>query len=194
MSQLTFSQSERRNFLGPILIAFAVLCIAFAGVFHFLPPKVADLTVTRTAILPTHTVFRTDSKLVGQHEQAQDDLYVLTTVRIDDRLHVPLFISDITATLTTADDNVVTTSAIQKGDLDNLYVSFPALKPLSGPPLLRESTIQPGDHAEGMAILHFPLTEADWNSRKSATVTIDFYHQGQFSVTIPEEQGTGNSR
>jgi hypothetical protein len=76
-------------------------------------------------------------------------------------------------------------SAIQKMDLDNVYMAFPALKPLSGPPLLRESSIEPGGHAEGMVLLNFPLTEADWNQRKTATVTVSFYHQDPFTVTIP---------
>ena len=186
MAELTFSQSERRSFLGPILVALAVLAIAGACIYFNMPHRVADLAVTRTAVLPTHTEFKTDSRLVGAQTESQDDLYVLATIRVDDRLHVPLFISDITGALTTADDAVVTSSAVQKSDLENLYFTFPKLKPLASAPLVRESTIQPGDHAEGMVLLHFPLTEADWNNRKSATVTVEFYHQGQFTVTIPK--------
>lgn len=186
MSELNFLQSDRRSFTGPLIIAIAVLGTGLAAIYLYLPRRAADLTITHTAILPTHTVFKTESKLVGHQQESQDDLYILATVRIDDRLHVPLFLSDVAATLTTADDSVVTTSAIQKSDLDNLYITFPALKPLASAPLLRESTIQPGEHAEGMALLHFPVTEADWNNRKSAIVTVGFYHQGQFTVTIPK--------
>ena len=186
MSELTFSQSERRNFVGPILIALAVLGIAFAGIYLYMPPRVADLAVTHTAILPTHTVFKTDSRLVGAQDEVQDDLYVLATVRVDDRLHDPLFISDLTGTLTAQDDTVVTTSAFQKSDLDNLFVTFPALKPLASAPLARESAIQPGDHAEGMVLIHFPVTEDVWKQRKSANVNIEFYHQGTFTVTLPK--------
>ncbi len=186
MSELTFSQSERRNFVGPILIALAVLGIAFVGIYLYMPHRVADLTVAHTAILPKHTVFKTESKLVGAQEDAQDDLYVPVTVRVDDKLHDPLFISDLGGTLTTKDDEVVTSSAIQKGDLDNIYVTFPDLKPLAGAPLARESAIQPGGSAEGMVLLHFPVTEDVWKNRKSATVNIEFYHQGTFTVTIPK--------
>jgi hypothetical protein len=186
MSELTFSQSERRNFVGPILIALAVLVIAFVGIYLYMPHRVADLTVTHTAILPKHTVFKTESKLVGAQEDAQDDLYVPVTVRVDDKLHDPLFISDLGGTLTTQDDEVVTSSAIQKGDLDNIFVTFPDLKPLASAPLARESAIQPGGSAEGMVLLHFPVTEEVWNKRKSATVNIEFYHQGTFTVTIPK--------
>jgi hypothetical protein len=186
MADSTFSQSERPSFLVPALIVAVIVAIAFALIYFFTPHRIADLTVTHTAILPTHTVFKTESKLVGHQDQVQDVLYVLATVRIDDKLRLPIFINDITATLTAPDDSVTTTSAVEKNDLANLYVTFPALKPLAGTPLLRETAIQPGDHAEGMVLLQFPATEADWNQRKSATITIDLYHQGPFTVTIPK--------
>ena len=53
---------------------------------------------------------------------------------------------------------------------------------------LRETSIQPGDHAEGMVLIHFPVTEAVWKQRKSATVNIEFYHQGPFTIPIPKDQ------
>lgn len=186
MSDLTFSQSERRNFAVPIVIALVVLGLVFAGIYLYMPHKVADLSVTHTAILPTHTVFATGSKLVGAQQEIQDDLYVVATVRIDNRLHDPLFISDLTGTLNTQDDSAVTTSAIQKGDLNNMTITFPALKPLMSAPLARESEIKPGDHAEGMVLIHFPVTEDIWKQRKSAIVNVEFYHQGTFSVEIPK--------
>ena len=140
-------------------------------------------------------MFKNLSKVVGHEDEAQDDLYVLTTLHIDNRSKMPLTIDDITAVLTPSDDSDPTTaSAIPQTGLDGMYVTFPALKPLSGPPLPRETTIQPGDHAEGMVMLHFPVAEADWNSRKSATVTISFYHQDPLTLTIPKDQGTGNSK
>jgi hypothetical protein len=189
MSELTFKQAERRSsLLVPLLIAFVVIGCVFAYIY-MRPHRIADIAVTHTNILPTHTVFKSLSKVVGREDQAQDDLYVLTTIRIDNRLKIPLTIDDITGTLTPPDDSAVpaTTSAVAKADLDGMYVTFPALKPLASTPLPRETTIAPGDHAEGMVMLHFPVTEADWNNRKSASVTISFYHQPDpFTVTIPK--------
>jgi hypothetical protein len=188
MSDLTFSQPERRNFVVPILVALVLIGGVFAYVY-LNPHRIADITVTHTAILPTHTVYKTDSKLVGHKDQAEDDLYVLTTIRIDNRLKTPLVIDSITAALAgkdDTDDTAATTSAIQKNDIDSLYVTFPALKPLGSAPLLRETAIQPGEHVEGMVMLHFPVDQAAWDQRKSATVTIAFYHQDPFTVTVPK--------
>lgn len=186
MSELTFSQAERRNFLGPILIALAVLAIAGVGIYLYLPHRVTDLSITHIAVLPTHTVFQTGSRVVGHETETQDVLYVMPTVRIDDKLHVPLFVSDITASLTTSDDTVLTASAITHNDIDNVSMAFPAIKPLLTTPLLRESSIQPGNSAEGMVLFDFPITQDVWNSRKSATVTVEFYHQGSFTIDIPK--------
>ena len=185
MSDLHFAQAERRNFLVPALIAVVILA---AGVTFFLkrmPVRIADVSVTHTAIVPTQAIYANQSKVVGTKDQTENNLYVLTTVRIDNHLKVPLFINDITGILTQPDDSIFDTSAIEKNDLPNLYTTFPKIKPLAGDPLLRETTIDPGGHAEGMVILSFPIDESAWNQRKSASISITFYHQGSVTVEIP---------
>ena len=102
VSDLKFAQPARRNLLAPVLLAFLILGIVLALLLRFTPHKTADLTITRTAIYPTHTVFKSDSIIVA-NQHAEDALYVLTTLRIDDRLHLPIFLKDFTATLITAD-------------------------------------------------------------------------------------------
>ena len=183
VSDLKFAQPARRNLLVPVLLAFLILGIVLALVLKFTPHKTADLTITRTAIYPAHTVFRPDSIIVA-NQHTEDDLYVLTTLRIDDRLHLPLFLKDFTATLTTAEGEEITTSAVEKQDLDNVYTSFPALKPLASEPLLRETMISPGQSAEGMVLLHFPVTKEIWDHRRTAVLNVDLYHQGQQEVLI----------
>jgi hypothetical protein len=183
VSDLKFAQPARRNLLVPVLLAFLILGIVLALVLKFTPHKTADLAITRTAIYPAHTVFRSDSIIVA-NQHAEDDLYVLTILRIDDRLHLPLFLKDFTATLTTAEGEEITTSAVEKQDLDNVYTSFPALKPLASEPLLRETMISPGQSAEGMVLLHFPVTKEIWDHRRTAVLNVNLYHQGEQEVLI----------
>lgn len=188
VSDIKFAQPARRNLLAPVLIAFVVLGIVLALVLRYTPHRTADLAITKTAVYPAHTVFTTDTILVGK-ERAQDDLYVLVNVRIDDRLNLPLFLKDFTATLTTADGEELHTSATEQQDLDAVYVTFPALKKLSSTPLLRETLIERGKSAEGMVLLHFPVTKEVWDRRKSAVLSIDLYHQGPITVVIPDAGG-----
>jgi hypothetical protein len=183
VSDLKFAQPARRNLLAPVLLAFLILGIVLALLLRFTPHKTADLTITRTTIYPTHTVFKSDSIIVA-NQHAEDALYVLTTLRIDDRLRLPLFLKDFTATLTTAEGEEITTSAVEKPDLENVYTSFPALKSLASEPLLRDTMISPGQSAEGMILLHFPVTKEVWDHRRTAVLNIDLYHQGEQLVLI----------
>jgi len=183
VSDLKFAQPVRRNLLAPVLLAFLILGIVLALLIRFTPHRTADLSITRTTIYPTHTVFKSDSIVVA-NQHAEDALYVLTTLRIDDRLHLPLFLKDFTATLTTGEGEEITTSAVEKLDLENVYTSFPALKPLASEPLLRDTMISPGQSAEGMILLHFPVTKEVWDHRRKAVLNVDLYHQGQQEVLI----------
>lgn len=157
-----------------------------AVVFWLNPHRTADLKITRTRTWQSHTAFKSDTIVVGQ-DTAEDNLYVLATLRIDDRLRLPLFIKDMTATLTTADGQTLSSNALEKTELPSLYQIFPAIKPLASAPLLRETAIQPGQFAEGMVLLQFQTTKDVWDHRKSAELTVDFYHQSPMTVTIPSE-------
>lgn len=186
MADFSFSQPERRSYVVPILVVLVIVAAAFGLLYAFTPHRVAELSVTHTAILPTHTVFESKSIMVGARDQAQDDLYVVATVKIEDKLRLPIFIKDITGTLTTSDGAQVTASAAQKNDFESIYTSFPKLRSIVSTPLLRETEIQPGQSAEGMVLLHFSVPGTVWEQRSGATITIDTYHQGQLTVAVPK--------
>ncbi len=190
MADFTLSQPERRNLAVPILLALAVLAITGFFVIRFTPHTTADLTVTHVDVFPAHTVFKSDSIIVGA-DPAQDDLYALVTVRITDKLRLPLFLKDVTATLIPSDGSLPpATSAVEHAQLENLYTSFPAVRKLAAaqhaPLLLRESRIDPNQTVEGYVILHFPVTADTWNTRNDAVLTLDLYHQQSLSITIPK--------
>ncbi|WP_213806876.1 hypothetical protein [Granulicella sp. dw_53] len=194
MADLTFSQPVRRNLATPILLAVVVLVIAGGLMLLFTPHTTADVAVKKTAVYSAHTVFKSESTIVGR-DTAQDDLYVLVTLHIDNRLRLPLFLKDFTATLTPSNPDGtpaedVTANGIEKLDIPNLYASFPALKSLVGqqgvPLLLRETRIDPGQSAEGIILLHFPASQHAWEQRKSASLSIALYHQQPLIVPIPK--------
>ena len=184
MSEPKFAQPERRNLLAPVLVAFLVLGIAIALVLRYTPRHIANLRILQTSIYPAHTVFKSDSILVNR-DRSQDDLYVATTLSMEDKLNLPLFIKDFTATLVTATGEKLETSAVQNQDFENLYTTFPALRHLASSPLLRDTLVDSGKSAEGMVLLHFPVTEDVWNHRRSATLHVALYHQGRVSIVIP---------
>ncbi len=192
MADLNLSQPERRNFAVPIVLALVVLGLVGFFVFRFTPHTTADVAITRVDVFPAHTVFKSDSIVVGD-DPSQDDLYALVTVRITDRLRLPLFLKDITATLIPSDGSLPpATSAVEHAQLENLYTSFPTLRKLAAaqtvPLLLRESRIDPNQTVEGYVILHFPVTAGVWNGRNDAVLTLDLYHQQSLTAAIPKNQ------
>lgn len=189
MSDLKFAQPARRNLLVPVLLAFLILGIALALVVRLNPHRTPELTIVKTVVVPTRTSFKSDTIIVS-NQHVEDHLYILTTLHIDDQTHLPLFLKDFTATLTTAEGEQITTSAVEKGDLDNVYASFPVLKPVATEPLLRESMIDPGKSSQGMIILQFPISKDVWDRRRSAVLNVDLYHLGTQEVTIPQSTET----
>jgi hypothetical protein len=189
MSELSFAQAERRNFMVPAIIAIVVLAVIGIVVAHFynpVPPFAADITLTQpVAYLPEHIVFHSDSIVVGHQDPFEDDLYAVANVRVVNRTKAPIHLNDITVVLTAPDGTQTTASAANKKDLPNLYVTFPALKPHASDPILRGTILQPGGHAEGMVLFTFPITQAVWNQRKSAVISLDFINQTPVNVTIP---------
>jgi len=178
-----------RSPVPAILTAAGILIAIAAAVIYFSPHKTAELAITRVQIYAAHTETKAMAgsvHIIGANPHADDDLYVLLTVKLTDKLGIPLFIKDETAILTAPDHTVADSSAIEVGDMANLYTTFPALQKLASAPLARDSQVSPRQSAEGMILLHFPgATEANWTSRQSATLTLDLYHQASQTVTIP---------
>jgi hypothetical protein len=184
MTELNFSQSERRSPLTSILIAAAVLAVIAGLVFYFNPHDTAKLTLSNTNVVGTRTNFKNDSIVISATPAGQDDLYVLTTLQVDDHLRLPITIDTITATVTTKDGEQ-TTSAVNVTDLPAVFGAFPQLKPLAAPPLVRETVIDPGRSASGQLVFHFSLTKAIYDARTSAVITLQLYHQNPISITLP---------
>jgi hypothetical protein len=190
MPDLAFTQSERKSYLGPILLALAAIGLALAIARHFFPATSVETDHLRTDILPTHTVFKTDKSIgngasVMSHDPAEDDLYVLTQVRVVNKLRMPIYLDDFQATIVNPDGSELTARGLSLPDMASATVSFPALKPLLSTPLLRETKLEPGEAAQGMILLQYPISRKMWDDRKSATVKIDLYHQPALYYDIP---------
>jgi hypothetical protein len=187
----TFAQPDRRNFALPLLLALGVLAIAAGLLAYFFPYKKPQLTINHSAVYIGHTVFERQNfdngtKVIGQGPSTEDDLYVLETVHIENPLKVPLTLNDFTATLTAADGSQMKIGAIEKPDLPTVFTAFPALKPLVATPLLRETTIAPGQSVDGVIVLPFPVAKSTWDQRQSAILTIEFYRESPVNLTIPK--------
>jgi hypothetical protein len=191
VADLTFAQSSRRNYTAPILIAVVILASIGAFLNYHFSGRTVTTTIPHTEVFPIRVNFQAQQqaqgfKVLRDNPISHDEgVYVLATVHIENHLTDPLFLKDFHATLDTADGQYHT-SAIEQSDLPAVTSAFPKLAPKLTNPLLRESTIAPGQSAEGTIILQFPITQATWDARKSSALTIDLYHQSSIVIALPK--------
>jgi hypothetical protein len=189
VTDLTFAQAARRNYTVPIVAALVVLGIAGGVLYRHMVKQIVIGTVTHTAVYPVHVKPRnqpqTGSFKIVDQGSSEQDLYVALTMRIENHLTVPLFLKDFTITLTTPEGEI-STIAIEKQDLNTVYTAFPDMKPLMTSPLLRETDVPPGETREGTLLAQFAIPRKLWDERKSATITVDFYHQDSMTIPVPK--------
>ena len=190
MSSLTFAQSARRNLAVPILIAVIVLGIAGDVAYRLIPHSDAGAAITHVIVHPSDVVLKAQpgsgAFKVLKPNVTETDLYIIPTVHIDDHLGVPLFLKDFHVVVATPGGEI-NTSAVEQNDLPIVYNAFPEIKPLMGTPLLRETSVAPKQSVEGNLLLHFTMPQSVWDSRQSAALTIDFYHQDSITVPFPKQ-------
>jgi hypothetical protein len=189
MPDLNLGPTQHSSPLKSILIAIAILAAVAAAVFYFTPRRTAELSVPKVQIYAAHTTTaaqRGDFNVVGSLGENEDDLYVAVTLRVENKLRLPIFINSIDSTYTTPADTVLDTKALSLTDISRIEETFPALTPLMPNPLSFDPAIAPQSATEGTILLHFSgLTKQAWKARKSTTLTVNLAHQDPQTITIP---------
>ena len=185
MSDPTFASPERRSFLLPLLSALLILAIGTWLVLHFFPITTVKAEPVHIDILPTTTIFKAQSIVVGQNEVAQT-LFIASTLRVENGMRMPVYVDEISLTLTDSTGAELTEKALSRQDIATVEQSFPKLKSLVQSPLLQDAAIDPGKSAQGMSLFSLNVPQSLWNARTSAVIKIDLYHQPSVSVTLPK--------
>jgi len=165
-----------------ILIAVAV--------FLLNPRKTAEVSVQKLEFYaPPAVAPPVDTVMYpGNPKPAENDLYVVATVQITDKLRLPIAPDGPSATLTLADGSSIDGQFLAGQDLPRLETVFPPLTALltkpGMTPIAVGETISPGATRTGEVMLLFPnVTQAAWDAKKSATLTINIIQQKP--VTVP---------
>jgi hypothetical protein len=186
--------SDGNRLIPKIVIAGLVMIAVGVAVYWSNPRKTAEINVEKTEIFAPHTEFKqapSTSRTIGTAPEIEDDVYVVATVRIEDKLRLPLFLSGTSATMTTQAGSALEATVISPVDLPRLEETFPQIGQLASSPeatpLKFEDAISAGSSRVGTVVLLFPqIAEKDWRARKSATLTIQFAHDAApIDVPIP---------
>ncbi len=172
--------SDSHRLIPMLVIAGIIMTVIGAAVYLLNPRKTAEITVQKTEIFAPHTEYKqapSSSQLVGATPVFEDDVYLVATLSIQDKLRLPIFLSNTSATLTKEDGTTLEATIISPLDLPRLEQTFPQITSLvsapAAPPLQFEDAIAAGTTRVGTVVLLFPQTsEKQWRAKKSATLTV----------------------
>jgi hypothetical protein len=114
-----------------------------------------------------------------------DNTMVAVDLRFDNATEGKLWIKNISSELTGPDGKKYNDSAAPAVDVDRYLTAFPVLAEGKLEPLKEEMQIPPKGSQSGMVIFSYPIKKADFDSRKSLAVQIDFYDRASMILKNP---------
>ncbi len=185
---------DHNRLIPKLVMAAVVMAVVGAGVYFLNPRKTAEVSVQKVELFAPHTEIKpmpSSSQIIGAPAESEDDVYVVATLGITDKLRLPLSLDNTSATMTTAAGATVEATVISPLDLPRLEETFPQIAPMVNPPaaapLKFQDFIAPGAMRVGTVVLLFPQTTAAvWKSKQSATLTIHLAHDAApIQVALP---------
>jgi len=79
--------------------------------------------------------------------------------------------------VTLADGTTQRSSGASPSDYHNVFIAYPTLAPKQTSPVLRDTTMTPGQILDGQVIFHYPITGQQWDQRKAFKISVQFLHQ-----------------
>jgi hypothetical protein len=186
--------SDSHRLIPMLAIAGIVMTIVGIAVYMLNPRKTAEITVQKTELFAPHTEFKEtpgDGKIIGASAETEDDVYVVATLSVQDKLRLPIFLTNTSASMTAQGGSTVEATVISPLDLQRLEQTFPQIVPLvsapAAPPLQFEDAIASGTTHVGTVVLLFPQTsEKQWRAKKSAKLTVRLAHDAApIDVALP---------
>lgn len=192
MPDLQLAPARGRTSLAAISIALLVLVVTALGVFYLNPRRTAELAIKDVKTFAPHTTFKElpaggkGVHVLGDAAAAEDNLYVIATLDLTDKLRLPLFLNSWSATVTLADGSTQEGTPVHARDLERLTDVFPSLAPMVRIPLHDGDEVQPSRTRQGSVVVLFPgLTQEAWRTKKLARLTLALRNQEAQIVTLP---------
>jgi hypothetical protein len=176
-----------RSAFKTVAVAAILVTTALAIFVYFVRrPPVAAGEVTEVNYYPVHSTIGGGGPdgMQGSNE-TYDQLLILAKVRVRNQTNIPVFLQDISITVTMPDGSEQMNVAAGARDADRVFQAFPSLDSLRSAPFDRDATLSPGQSTEGLAIFSFPFTRQQWDSRKAANIVVSLIHQDNLTISFP---------
>jgi hypothetical protein len=160
------------------LIAVVVVTAAIAVyVITGQKPPAATGDIEQVWVHPQHTeTSGFDANGAPMPKETADQVYVFALVKLHNQSDKPLFLHNILANAT-LDDGIHSSYAATASDYDRVFLAYPNMPVPHGKALSPQTTIDPGQSAEGTVVSAFRLTKAQWDARKSLNFTFGIQYQ-----------------
>ncbi len=195
MAELKIAPARESSNAPAVIISLLVLSAVAAAIFYFNPHRVSDLVVTSVNSYAPHTTFSAldgGPTPNGMHvldaptTTTENDLYIIAHVAFTNKLRLPIFITGANAHVKLADGTEVDANLLSASDLKRLEVIFPEIRRHAIDPISDGDEIRPGQTRIGTVVLPFPGQTTDtWNSKKSATLTMQLRNQDAQTTELP---------
>lgn len=156
------------------------------------PGRILGIAVAIVAVALAVVAFLNRARPVGvgsiDHVSAAelgDKASVLVAINVTVRnvSEKPLFIHEIKSTLVTADGKSLSDDAASPVDFPRYFQAYPAVGQNAIAPLQVESKIPPGAEMKGTVVVSFPVSQADFDRRKSLSVVVSPYDRRDVVLT-----------
>jgi hypothetical protein len=180
-----------RSALKTIVIAAIAVSIAI-GLYVWLGerPPVARGDILTMNLYPVHTLINNggggDTGMAGTAEY-YDQLLILAKVKVTNQTDIPLFMQDISAAIRLPDGSEQVNITASNKDMDRVFQAYPSLSYLRTDSIPRDTTLNPGQSVQGLAIFNFPITKEQWDSLQTAKVVVSFMHQKNLEIVLPRK-------
>ena len=166
------------HLLWTSLIAVVVVSAAIAVyVITGQKPPAATGDIEQVWVHPQHTeTSGFDANGAPMPTETADQVYVFALVKLHNQSDKPLFLHNILANAT-LDDGIHSSYAATASDYDRVFLAYPNMPVPHGKALSPQTTIGPGQSAEGTVVSAFRLTKAQWDARKSLNFTFGIQYQ-----------------
>jgi hypothetical protein len=176
-------------------VAAVVIVVAIIGAYVWINtnPPVHVGQLMSVTVYPIHRELSTGSALGGLAgaKDVYDEEIVIANVHIKSQTQMPLFLNDMWADVTLADGTVQRSSGATSSDFHNVFVAYPDLASKQTTPILRDTTMTPGQQLDGQIIFHYPISAQQWDQRKGFRVYVQFLHQKDLVLdAIPAASGS----
>jgi hypothetical protein len=117
-----------------------------------------------------------DANGAAMAKESFDQVYVFALVKLHNLSEKPLFLHSISANATMG-DGIHSSYAATATDYDRVFLAYPQMPVPHGKALSPQTTIEPGQTAEGTMVSAFRMTKQEWDARKGLDFTFAIQYQ-----------------